>query len=169
MNHEKLVSYPDNRNGLCRSCILMSIATLSCKKGDEITTKPLHSVTTTSKWLGNTGRYFNPSTGWCITVSGNCLGGVEIHAPRKITDIKVAINDGTLGTLLTNDPGYYADLTSPGDTITQHFINGIVNGTIFYGLRTDLSLPSNEILLIMGEELVSNTSYDVIMPIKDDL
>lgn len=29
--------------------ILMSIATLSCKKGDEITTKPLHSVTTTSK------------------------------------------------------------------------------------------------------------------------
>lgn len=150
--------------------ILICLATVSCKKNQEaLTSKPTVSLYSTAKWEGNTGKKMDLKTAKCPSEAGNCLGEVVVNAPRKLTDLKAAILADTLGGLLSTSPGYYFDLTSPADTITQHFIDGIVNGTIYYGLKTDMSLPADKIVLIMGEEPVSNTSYDVVMPISGDL
>lgn len=98
----------------------------------------------------------------CPYGQGNCLDEVIVRSPRKLEDLRIAVQGGKLADLLNSDPGFYSDLTTGTDPDLVAYIDGIRKGTYNAVLKTDNpNPPANKLVLLIGIGQVSNASYEV--------
>jgi len=138
----------------------------SCDKKQAATEAAPTAQSVAHKYQG-TGKVVDWGTWKCPAGDGNCIGPIIVHVPRNFDRMITAVSNGSFSGLLSDDIGVYNELTADADALALSYINGARDGRYHVALKTDApKLNTNKAVLLFGSETVSNSTYDVLLPIS---
>lgn len=108
-----------------------------------------------------TGKYDISDHSACPAGNGNCLDVVVVHF-AKYDQIRSAVANGSIRTLLNSDATVYYALTNGKDALTVSYINGVKNGTYNMAIYDDGRVAANHTVFLIGSGTVTYSNHDVI-------